>query len=185
MDFELSNVTGSGSDKIPLRNNRFPPEIEQGFRWIRETISLIYTHHRHPWPMVALIFMYAETFGKVLCRESGMQDSLSSARKVSQFVEKFMPKLWNALDGKDKSQILGDFYRNGLVHQLFMKRGHAIHEDKSGDTSYISFNVIPYPMSINIDHLVPEFQDGLAKYYRRLETEANFLKVHIKTMSEK
>ncbi len=43
-----------------------PPFVEQGFRWIRETVALIYAHHRHPLPVVALIFMYAETLGKPL-----------------------------------------------------------------------------------------------------------------------
>ncbi len=168
-----------------MRHDSFPSEIEQGFRWIRETISLIYAHHKHPLPMVALIFMYSETFGKVLCREAGTKGNIPSETKVSKFVETHMPKLWVALASQpERNKILGNYYRNGLVHQLFMKNGHAIHEDKQGDTSYVSYDIAPFPMSINIDRLVPEFQNALATFYGRLETEPQFLKIYIAAMSE-
>ena len=155
------------------QNQQIPQYIEQGFRWIRETIALIYAHHRHPLPMVALIFMYAETLGKPLVASE--KDQTTKA-KVCAFIKDYLPKLWAAFEwNKEREKILGDYYRNGLVHQMFMKNA-GIHEDKLGDTQYVSQNINDIPYSINIDRLVPEFLEGISIYYRKLETDNEFLK---------
>ncbi|HEY7675836.1 MAG TPA: hypothetical protein VIG69_02100, partial [Candidatus Methylomirabilis sp.] len=70
--------------------------------------------------------------------------------------------------------ILGDYYRNGLVHQMFMKQNAGIHEDTLGRTDYVIRDFGGMPYSINIDRLVPEFLDGLSAYYRLLETDSGF-----------
>ncbi len=156
-------VTAQGSGGSPTN-----PPIERGFRWIRETISLIYAHHQHPLPMVALIFMYAETLGKPM-------DNTSTKTKVCSFVKQFLPQLWDAFSwSSEREAILGDYYRNGLVHQIFMKNDAGIHEDKSGDNKYVSRNFPDIPYSINIDRLVPEFLEGLGIYYEKLETDDVF-----------
>ena len=137
--------------------------IEQGFRWIRETIMLIYAHHQHPLPMVALIFMYAETLGKPLAREE-LGGKEAPTEKVSLFVQQYLPGLWECLrNHKGRDRLLGDVYRNGLVHQLFMKSGHGIHEDRA-DRRYVITDHPGVPLSINIDRLVPEFLEGLNKW---------------------
>lgn len=156
--------------------NQIPPHVEQGFRWARETISLIYAHHRHPLPMVALIFMYAETFGKPLLPSNGR----TTITKVCTFIERYLPELWTAFGwSSDREEILGNYYRNGLVHQVFMKENAGIHEDKSGDTQYVSRNFSGIPYSINIDRLVAEFLKGIGTYYRQLETDNAFLKTFL------
>lgn len=168
---------GQGSpDPSKPQSPAIPPYIEQGFRWLRETVALIYAHHQHPLPMVALIFMYAETLGKPLAVEQGKGPNPSTKDKVCAFIEKYLPKLWNAVPSSlNKADVLGNYYRNGLVHQMFMKQNVGIHEDRSGNTSYISTGFPGIPVSINIDRLVPEFLDGLAAYYTRLLTDNTFL----------
>ena len=152
--------------------NILPQYIEQGFRWMRETISLIYSHHQHPLPMVALIFMYAETLGKPLIPAK----SRTTQNKVSAFIKEFLPKLWNSFKSyPDREKILGDYYRNGLAHQIFMKQNCGIHENKSGDLNYVSNKLPNAQYSINIDFLVPEFLTGISKYYKKLNSNKKFL----------
>lgn len=156
------------------------PSIERGFRWIRETVALIYAHHHHPLPMTALIFMYAETLGKPLTKSTKKED------RVCVFVEGYLPKLWAAFAwSTDRRRILGDHYRNGLVHQMFMKENAGIHEDKDNDTEYVSRNFASIPYSVNIDRLVPEFLDGINAYYRRLETDSEFRKKFEESMGSR
>ena len=150
-------------------NSNIPPYIEQSFRWIRETISLIYSHHKHPLPMVAMIFMYAETLGKPLTPKKGR----TAEKKVSTFIKEYLPNLWDAFSFSYKrEQILGNYYRNGLVHQMFMKMNCGIHE---GGTEYVSQKIQNVPFSINIDMLFPEFINGLSLYYKKLISDSFFL----------
>jgi len=175
----MVDLSASG---FPAKATRQPDftYIEQGFRWIRETIMLIYAHHQHPLPMVALIFMYIETLGKPLVRERGEKEK--TIPKVSLFVQKYLPGLWESLrDRGDRDSLLGDVYRNGLVHQLFMKSGHGIHEK---DERYVITGLPEAPLSINIDRLVPEFLEGLNKYYQRLKKDAQFLQTFNACMLE-
>ncbi len=129
--------------------------------------------------MVALIFLYSETLGKPLAKlDKGKNGSISD--KVSAFVKRFLPKLWDAFERSEKLEsiktewILRD-YRNGLVHQIFMKDNSGIHEDVSGDTQYVSTDFPGVPYSINIDRLVPEFLEGIGEYYQLLETDSKLL----------
>jgi len=124
--------------------------------------------------MTALIFMYCETLGKGLLY-SDANPTPKTIDKVSEFISRYMPKLWNAIgDRTDRKEILGNHYRNGLAHQLFMKNGAGIHEDKSGDTNYFVPELGGTPYSINIDRLVPEFLDGIASYQSDLNLNQNF-----------
>lgn len=149
-----------------------PEFAERGFRWIKETVALIYAHHKHPIPMVALIFMYAETLGKPLAVATGKTPDTKN--KVCAFTEAYLPKLWAALSAhSNRADILGNHYRNGLAHELFMKQNAGIHE---GGSDYIT-NAPGIPYSINIDLLVPEFLEGLAAYYARLGSDAAFVKI--------
>lgn len=148
--------------------------VERVFRWMRETITLIKDHHRHPLPMVALIFMYAETLGKPLVPKKEGEKRYTK-EKVTAFVKEYMPKLWDAFAwNKDREEILADHYRNGLVHEMFMKKHAGIHEDISGDTQYVSRAFPGVPYSINIDRLVPDFLEGINEYFRQLETDEDF-----------
>ena len=154
----------------PGPSGPMPAYIEQGFIWIRETVTLIYAHHQHPLPMVALIFMYSETLGKALAGGSA-----STKDKVCSFVKTYLPKLWASFSWSgDRERILGDYYRNGLVHQMFMKQNAGIHEDKLDHTVYVLRDFGGMPYSINIDRLVPEFLDGVSVYRSRLETDGGF-----------
>lgn len=175
INLEHVGVTAQGAaSQGTQRAPTIAPYIERGFRWIRETVSLIYAHHQHPLPMVALIFMYAETLGKPLAAQQ--KKAQTTKTKVSLFVQKCLPKLWAALAAFDnREDILSDYYRNGLVHEMFMKQDAGIHEDKSGDSSYVSTGFPGIPVSINIDRLVPEFLDGIAAYYNQLLTDRAFL----------
>lgn len=142
--------------------NDIPQYVEQGFRWGRETVELIYSQHKHPLPMVAMIFMYAETLGKPLLPKKEQ----TTEKKVCKFIEQYLPKLWSSFSFvNDRSKILGKNYRNGLVHQMFMKNNCGIHE---GGIEYVSQTIQNVPYSINIDMLVPEFIDGINKYYNTL-----------------
>jgi len=141
---------------------------------------LIYDHHQHPLPMVALIFLHAETLGKPLDREK--DNTGKTVKKVSLFAERYLPGLWESLqEREDRETLLGDVYRNGLVHQLFMKDGHGIHE---ADERYVITNFPGVPLSINIDRLVPEFLEGLASYYGRLMKDSGFLRTFNECMLE-
>ena len=152
--------------------NNLPSHIEKSFRWIRETISLIYAHHKHPLPMVALVFMYAETLGKPLLSK----EDRTTKNKVCQFLKEYLPELWKSFEwSSEREEILGDYYRNGLVHQMFMKENAGIHENVSGDTNYVSKTFQDVPYSINIDRLIPEFLQGINTYYRKLENDEMFL----------
>lgn len=160
---------------------QIPLHVEQGFRWARETINLIYAHHRHPLPMVAFIFMYAETLGKPLVPANNR----TTKTKVCTFIERYLPKLWAAFGwSSEREEILGNYYRNGLVHQMFMKQNAGIHEDKSGDTQYVSQNFNGIPYSINIDRLFPEFLEALGSYYQKLETDNTFLQTFLTELPE-
>ncbi len=155
---------------------------EQGFRWMRETISLIYAHHRHPVPMTAMIFLYSETLGKGLAFLENNKNPKTN-EKVSGFVSKYMPKLWKAMENfTDKENILANYYRNGLIHQMFMKNNVGIHEDANGITEYV-YKSSDVPCSINIDRLVPEFLDGIAAYYSALCSDKTFLNAFNEAMS--
>jgi hypothetical protein len=177
---ETLSVTGTGGSDCLRSQNPVPVFVEQGFRWMRECIELIYTNHQHPLPMTALIFMYAETLGKPLCLESNLP--FSTENKVCIFVEQYLPDLWKALESNPtRRSILAD-YRNGLIHQMFMKGGCAIHEDKAGTTQYVVENSGASPVSINIDRLQPEFKQGIASYENRIEAEVLFRAIFINAM---
>lgn len=156
-----------------------PKYVEEGFRWMRETIELIHTHKKHPLPMVALMFMYMETLGKPLAVAAGKRKDTDI--KVCAFVELYMPKLWAAFAAFPKRQdILGNHYRNGLAHEIFMKNNAGIHR---GGTDYVlKASGIPY--SINIDFLVPEFIQGLDLYYKRLTSDSDFFKSFDKELGD-
>lgn len=159
--------------------NQIPPFAEKGFRWMRETIALIYEHHRHPLPMTALIFMYAETHGKPLTENS------KSEAKTCAFIQVFMPNLWKAFEWSPKREvILGNHYRNGLAHQIFMKQNAGIHEDNQGDPRYVVQKLGNIPYSINIDRLVPEFLEGTRKYFERLGTDVEFFNRFVETIQQ-
>lgn len=148
-----------------------PNYVEQGFRWMKETIYLMHAHHKHPLPMTALIFIYMETLGKPLAKKNS-----NTTKKLVSFVETYMPLLWKELeDFEDREIILANF-RNGLAHQIFMKGNCGIHEDISGELSYVSKKFSNCSCSINVDHLVPEFIIGISKYYNHLTKDEKFLK---------
>jgi hypothetical protein len=173
-------------EKNVAEKQQIPKSVEQGFRWMRETISLVYAHHRHPLPMVALIFMYAETLGKPLViKDEG--ERRFTEEKVCAFVESYLPKLWAAFEwsGNRRNTILYDHYRNGLIHQMFMKEPAGIHEVHQGDTQYVWHNPEGTRFSINIDRLVPEFLDGINTYYQRLETDKEFLETFRRELLKK
>jgi len=160
--------------------------IEQMFRWIRQSISLMYANHRHPVPMTALIFAYMETFGKAL------GETLTQG-KVRKFIEEFMHSLCDALkkeglglssnvilnnQGYTIEKVLGDFYRNGLVHQFWMKKGSALFENKQhynprikAPIKYVWIkqkNSQKQFIGINIDFLVPDFLNAINEYQNRI-----------------
>ena len=134
-----------------MKKEYLPKEvIEQGFRWIREAISLMHEKHCHPLPMVALLFMYSETLGKGLMFSQG-EKKPSTTQKVSIFIREYMPKLWAALEfAPNREEILSNTYRNGLAHQLFMKGNTAIHENEGNDIDYVLKDE-DLTCSINVD----------------------------------
>jgi hypothetical protein len=202
--------------------------IEKMFRWIRESVTLMYAHHKHPVPMTALIFAYMETFGKALivCKKpeqeitnknkaiikTTMKNLILSIQlnenlyldkltktviakienkqgpttqgKVRTFIEAYMIELNKFLkvnnlnfDSKvyvDKksytiSKILGDFYRCGLVHQFWMKKGRALFENRTqgAPKQYLwlkTRRTKVYFIGINIDFLVPDFLSAITVY---------------------
>jgi len=160
--------------------------VEQMFRWIRQSISLMYAHHKHPVPMTALIFAYMETFGKALGRTS-VKD------KVKKFIQTYMHGLCDALNQKrlgfnsdvyldNKNykieEILGNFYRNGLTHQFWMKKGSALFENAtpSARKEYLwieFFNNQKRFMGINIDFLVRDFLNGINEYQNKIINDNN------------
>ena len=163
-----------------------PEKIEQMFRWIREAISLMYANHKHPVPMTALIFAYMETFGKAL-------GGKSTEEKIEKFIETYMHGLCEALKQKklnfDSSvylngesykirTVFGNFYRNGLVHQFWMKKGCALFENATPNAPkeylWIEFsNNQKYFMGINIDLLVPDFLNAINQYQSRIKNDNN------------
>ena len=126
--------------------------------------------------------MYVETLGNPLCIES--RTALTTENKVCGFIETYMPQLWKALEAIPERRSLMVDYRNGLVHQMFMKDACAIHEDKAGTSEYVVKNLGGSPVSINIDRLVPEFRRGIDSYERRLASEVLFRGIFVKAMLE-
>ena len=97
--------------------------------------------------MVALIFMYVETLGKPLAAYAGKPTDTKN--KVCAFAEMYLPELWKAFElFPNRADILGNYYRNGLAHEMFMKDNAGIHE---GGTDYVLKNISGIPYSINID----------------------------------
>lgn len=165
-------------------------KIEQMFRWIRESILLMYSHHKHPVPMTNLIFAYMETFGKAL-------GGCNTIDKVKKFVETYMYGLCNALKEKklnfdskvhfndnfyDIKEVFGNFYRNGLVHQFWMKKGSALFEikhsfkDRKVPLKYLWIkekNKEKHFIGINIDFLVPDFLNAIAEYQFKIMSNDN------------
>ena len=156
------------------------------FRWIRESIALMYKEHTHPMPMTALIFIYMETFGKALLKNNYK----SSEKKVVMFIKNYMHELMcalckNILDFEDEvlvrgntrkiriGTIFGDYYRNGLVHEFWGKEGCIIFENKTKEAPKNYLWLIPKNENkifagINIDYLVPDFLNALEEYERTL-----------------
>lgn len=172
--------------------------LERMFRWIRESVAFMHAHHKHPVPMTALIFTYIETFGKALLEDK--EKKPSSEEKVCKFVREYMKDLCNALDKLHRNfdseielqlnsttvknvrigEILGNYYRNGLVHQFWMKGGLWLIENVDGIMEYVVINKDikdeegkkrRVPFGINIDYLVPDFFKALSMYHNHLKNK--------------
>lgn len=177
--------------KKKKESNLSKRRIEQMFRWIRESISLMYAHHKHPVPMTALIFAYMETLGKAL-------GGNSTKNRVKKFTETYMHNLCDGLNQKGLNfnsyiylnnkpyqieQILGDFYRNGLVHQFWMKKGSVLFENADHFDSKIEAPIEYLWITednnrrqfkgINIDFLVPDFLNAITEYQNKVMNSSN------------
>jgi len=121
----------------------------------------------------------------------------TSIQKVVKFIETYMNGLLNALNEKGKGfdsdvviekknkecekekvgAILGDYYRNALVHQFWMKPGVCLVENTHGTSEYLVIDKEltnqkggkkQVKFGINIDFLVPDFLNAINEYENRL-----------------
>ena len=135
--------------------------------------------------MAAMVFMYIEALGRPLAAEMALgfvkdgEWRVSTADKVYAFVHLYMPELWTALERfEDRKHILADTYRNGLVHEIFMKGDAAIHECLIGKKDYVREGQAGCPVSIEWGMLANEFRAALRAYQQRLQTDSVFAAIY-------
>lgn len=93
-----------------------------------------------------------------------------SNKSIEIFIRDFFPKIY-----KDHASILGNFFRNSLVHTAYTPRGSGVSRGRSDIHLKVKLTPEGYAYVLDSDQLYEDFKQAMSDYFEKVKSDENIL----------
>lgn len=93
-----------------------------------------------------------------------------SNKSIEIFIRDFFPERY-----KDHASILGDFFRNSLVHTAYTPRGSGVSRRRSDIHLKVKLTPEGYAYVIDSDQLYEDFKQAMSNYFEKVKSDESIL----------